>query len=310
MPMKNQTEDARRLGRFRSPVGERSYKASYSEAMKLLPKPLRSLDVPTDYGTVRVYEFGDHTHNGPPIVLLPGRSSGVPMWGLNLPDLANARTVYALDAIGDAGLSVQTRSLKDSSDQAKWLDQVFEYLQLDHIHLVGHSFGGWLAANYAIAHPERVATLSLLEPVFVFQGLRWQVYLKATLAILPFIPDSVRDRMLSDIGGGAKVDRNDPIARMIADASSFFMTRVPQPTRITADQLQSLPMPVYAAIGGKSAMHDPLAAATVAKTIKNSQVKVWPNGTHSLPMEFTAEIDQAILEFIDNSVSNDTKFKG
>ncbi len=300
MSIENKENNPKNLGHFRSLAGEQSYKQSYETAMQTLPTPLRTIDVETDYGTVRAYEFGSQTTNKElaPIVLLPGRASGVPMWGKNLSELAVERTVYALDAIGDAGLSVQTHVLKDASDQAKWLEQVFQELRLTRIHLVGHSFGGWLAANYAARYPDRVATLNVLEPVFVFQGLRWQVYLQATLAILPFLPQSLRDKMLSDIGGGAKVDRTDPIAHMIADASSFFNTRVPQPTQITEDQLLSLTMPVYAAIGGKSGMHDPEAAAAVAKKINGSEVKIWPDGTHSLPMEFATEINHALLDFM------------
>ena len=105
-----------------------------------------------------------------PVVLLPGRTSGVPMWASNLPDLAAARTTYALDALGDAGLSVQIRPISDGADQADWLDQVLAQLPVRSVHLLGHSFGGWLAANYAVRHPERVQTLTLLDPVFVFQG--------------------------------------------------------------------------------------------------------------------------------------------
>lgn len=299
--MVKDNKNSSQFGHFRSLAGEQAYKSSYGAAMETLPKPTRTLDIKTDYGTVRVYEFGTAKQSAIPIVLLPGRSSGVPMWKTNIAELAAHHTVYALDAIGDAGLSVQTTALKDSSDQAQWLDQVFIQLKLMKVHVVGHSFGGWLAANYAVRYPKRVATLSLLEPVFVLQGLRWQVYLQATLAILPFIPQRVRDTMLSSIGGGAKVDRNDPVARMIADASAYFSTKVPQPTRITQQQLQTLTMPVFVALGGKSAMHDPLAAAEIARTIKHSQVKVWPDGTHSLPMEFTAEIDQALLAFIKNN---------
>lgn len=298
MPTQNKQENPKSLGHFRSSSGERAYKQSYAAAMHTLPDPLQTLDVSTDFGSVRVYEFGPKSSHATPIVLLPGRSSGVPMWAQNLPGLAAERTVYALDAIGDAGLSVQTHVLKDAVDQAAWLEQVFEQLDLPKVHLIGHSFGGWLAANYAVRFPNRVATLNLLEPVFVFQNLRWQVYLQATLAILPFLPQSLRDKMLSNIGGGAKVDRNDPVARMIADASSFFNTRVPQPTRISEDQLVALPMPVYVALGEKTAMHDPSTAAAMAKKIKNSQVKIWPNGTHSLPMEYAAEINQELLTFI------------
>lgn len=303
MPDQNKNTDTQQLGHFRSVAGEQAYKESYLAAMKLLPSPLETFDIPTDYGTVRVYKFGQEGSKTTPIVLLPGRSSGVPMWGLNLPELVAQRTVYALDAIGDAGLSVQTRILKDAEDQAQWLEQVFQYLGLEQLHLVGHSFGGWLAANYAVRRPGRVASLSLLEPVFVFQGLRWQVYLQATLAILPFLPQSLRDSMLSSIGGGAKVDRNDPVASMIANASTFFVTKVPQPTRITKEQLEGLSMPVYAAIGEKSAMHNPAAAAAVASGLKNSQVKIWPKATHSLPMEFAADVNSALLAFMSKSES-------
>lgn len=299
--MDNKKQNPNQLGHFRNSAGEQAYKQSYEAAMKTLPVPVRTLDVATNYGTVRVYEFSNgSTGTGlAPIILLPGRASGVPMWGKNLAELVAKRTVYALDAIGDAGLSVQTEVLKDASDQAKWLDQVFQQLNLQKVHLIGHSFGGWLAANYAVRYPDRVATLNLLEPVFVFQGLRWQVYLQATLAILPFLPQSLRDKMLSSIGGGAKIDRNDVIARMIADASSHFSTKVPQPTRITEEQLTKLTMPVYVAIGGKSAMHDPTAAMTLAKNaLKNVEVKIWPNGTHSLPMESATEIDHELLDFM------------
>jgi pimeloyl-ACP methyl ester carboxylesterase len=92
------------------------------------------------------------------------------MWASNLPDLAATRTTYALDALGDAGLSVQNRAISDAADQADWLDQALAQLPVRNVHLLGHSFGGWLAANYAVRHPERVQTLSLLDPVFVFQG--------------------------------------------------------------------------------------------------------------------------------------------
>ena len=125
------------------------------------------------------------------------------MWAYNLPDLAAARTTYALDALGDAGLSVQIRRIRDAADQADWLDQVLVQLPVRSVHLVGHSFGGWLAANYAVRHPERVQTLTLLDPVFVFQGLRWQV-----LISLARFPRSWRTSMLTSVA--ARSTRTTP----------------------------------------------------------------------------------------------------
>ena len=152
------------MGHFRSSTGEQAYVAAYRQAMTLLPTPRSNLDLETTFGRVRVYEFGAASADraATPVVLLPGRTSGVPMWAYNLPDLAAARTTYALDTLGDAGLSVQIRRIRDAADQADWLDQVLAQLPVRSVHLVGHSFGGWLAANYAARYRERVQTLILL----------------------------------------------------------------------------------------------------------------------------------------------------
>jgi pimeloyl-ACP methyl ester carboxylesterase len=197
------TYDPSPVGHFRTEKGHRAYAASYAAAMEQLPTLTRSMDLETDFGTVRVYEFASaRTRRSVPVVLLPGRTSGAPMWEANLSGLAEERTVYALDALGDAGMSVQTRKIEDSADQAVWLDQVLAQLGSPKVHLVGHSFGGWTAANYALRHPERVASLMLLEPVFVF-------------------------------GGAEEIDPNDPVTRMISDATEHYAAKLPLPQRLS-----------------------------------------------------------------------------
>jgi pimeloyl-ACP methyl ester carboxylesterase len=268
--------------------------------MTLLPTPRSTLDLETGFGRVRVYEFGAASADRAaiPVVLLPGRTSGVPMWASNLPDLAAASTTYALDALGDAGLSVQIRPIRDAADQADWLDQVLAQLPVRSVHLLGHSFGGWLAANYAARHPERVQTLTLLDPVFVFQGLRWRVYLISLPASLPFLPRSLRTRMLSTIGGGP-VQADDPVARMISEATEHYAVKLPVPERLTGAQLRALNMPVYAALAGRSVMHNGAHAADVARAeIPDPTIELWPEATHSLPMEQAATLDRTILAFM------------
>jgi pimeloyl-ACP methyl ester carboxylesterase len=294
------SRDRSRIGHFRSAAGEWAYLAAYREAMTLLPTPTSTLDLETTFGRVRVYEFGVESADRAaiPVVLLPGRTSGVPMWADNLPDLAAARTIYALDALGDAGLSVQVRPIRDTADQANWLDQTLAQLPVRSVHLVGHSFGGWLASTYAVRHPERVQTLTLLDPVFVFKGLRWQVYLISLPASLPFVPRTWRTRMLSTIGGGP-VDPADPVARMISEATEHYAVRLPPPKRLTGTQLRGLHMPVYAALAGRSIMHDGASAADVARAeIPDPTVELWRDATHSLPMEQTAQLDRTILAFM------------
>lgn len=294
------TYDPSPVGHFRTEEGREEYAASYAAAMERLPEPTRTMDLDTDFGKVRVYEFSSaRTRESTPIVLLPGRTSGVPMWEANLPGLAEERTVYALDALGDAGMSVQTRRIGDAADQAAWLDQALARLGEPKVHLVGHSFGGWLAANYAARHHERVASLSLLEPVFVFGGLRWQVYVKSIPASVPFLPQSWRAATLSDFGGAEEIDPNDPVTRMISDATEHYAVRLPLPERLSPEQLQGLPMPVYAAMASDSAMHDSDAASRVAReNVRDLRIRTWQGATHSLPMEFPDRLNRALLDFV------------
>jgi pimeloyl-ACP methyl ester carboxylesterase len=293
------TYDPSPIGRFRTEEGRRAYATSYDAAMGQLPEPTRTMDLDTNFGTVRVYEFSSaRTRSSVPVVLLPGRTSGVPMWEANLRGLAAERTVYALDALGDAGMSVQTRKISDSADQAAWLDQVIARLGRPKVHLVGHSFGGWLAANYAVRHPERVASLALLEPVFVFGGLRWQVYVKSIPVSVPFQPRSWQDAMLSDFGSAEEINPDDPVARMISDATEHYAVKLPLPQRLSEDQLRSLPMPVYVAMGADSSMHDSAATQVARDNVRDLRIGIWPGATHSLPMEFPERLNREHLDFV------------
>jgi pimeloyl-ACP methyl ester carboxylesterase len=292
------------VGYWRSAEGQRTYTKTYDKAMKLLPAPSKTLDISTDFGVVRVYEWRtEQTQLATPIVLVPGRSAGVPMWVNNLPDFVAKRPVYAMDALGDAGMSTQTVRIKDGTDQATWLHQVLMNLTLTKAHIVGHSFGGWAAANYATQHPERVASLVLLEPVCVFQGLDIQLIVKTIPAAIPFLPKSWRESMLKDIGGVTELDLTDPIARMIAEGTEHYAQKLPGlPEQITPQQMQAWKMPVYAAMAGKSIMHDSEKAVAVARSsIRHIQIKNWSGATHSLPMEFPREINAEVLSFTDTS---------
>lgn len=60
------------------------------------------------------------------------------------------------------------------TDFPEWLDgfddvvlhyaDFLDALGLQKVHLVGHSFGGWLAAEFAVFYPERIKSLQLITP--------------------------------------------------------------------------------------------------------------------------------------------------
>ncbi|MGW2092686.1 alpha/beta fold hydrolase [Promicromonospora sukumoe] len=289
------------VGHFRTPEARQSYEDAYADAMAGLPEPAAAHDVTTSFGTVRAYAWvHPDAADATPVVLLPGRSAATPMWADNLPDLVEHRTVYAFDTLGDTGMSEQTVALRDVGDAARWVDEAMAGLDLDRVHLVGHSQGGGLAAAVAVRHPDRLASLTLLEPVMTLGMMPLSVILTTIPISLPFFPDSWRESALNRIGGVSddEVDPGDPLARMIAVGSeSYSSSGLPNPSLLSDAELEALPMPVYVAIASDSSLAGGEAAAEKARLIPEAQVKIWPDTTHSLPMQVAPALDAELETF-------------
>src|SRR5690606_12969112 len=159
------------VGYWRSAEGLDEYQTKYDDAMSLLPMPDRSFYVNTSFGFVRMYKFEGRESNNVPLVLLPGRASGSPIWADNLPSLLQISDVYLVDLLGEPGMSVQRRPIMNGADQAAWLHEALQAMSEDEFHIVGLSIGGWLAANLAKHRPEHLASVTLIDPVFVFDGI-------------------------------------------------------------------------------------------------------------------------------------------
>lgn len=287
------------VGHFRTLAGRAAYLESYQRAFELLPEPTAQYDIPTDLGMVRVYEWSNaHTADAIPVVLVPGRSSGVPMWSENLPGFIESHRVIAFDALGDAGLSVQAAPMTSFEDQAKWIDPVLQRLAPEGAHLVGHSFGGATATVYARLHPERVRTLTLLEPVFTFGYPRADLMSWVLLASIPVLPQSWREYALGKVGGEPYDSGSaDPMAAMIRDGSEYYSAELPTPSPLTAEQVASLTMPVYLALAGRDSFAGQDAARQAEKLLPAVQVETWPQATHSLPMQEAGPLAERLQKF-------------
>jgi pimeloyl-ACP methyl ester carboxylesterase len=278
------------VGRFDSTQDRAAYVEAYNAAMATVPSPNRTLDVPTSYGTARAYEWNPGLTAGDPrfdrpVILLPGISSGAPMWGENLPDFADDRRVIVFDAVGDAGLSQQTVPIRSMADQAGWVAEAIGHLAPGQAHIVGHSFGGATAIAYAQAHPNRVASLTLLEPAFALAYPPASTFFWATVMILP-VPQSWREHATMRIAGEeGPIDYADPVARMIDRAAAGYTSELPTPTPLDDAERGALHMPVYVAIADSHSLAGGATAAERAETFPDARVKVWPDTTHSLPMQ-------------------------
>lgn len=276
------------IGGFRDERARTHFLDVYQAAMADLG-PHESFDVSTSFGEVRAYRF-DGQASGAPVVLLPGRNASTPMWRTNLPELLARRPVIAVDLLGEAGLSVQTAPITGPAQEAQWLDETLAGLGLTRPHLMGVSIGGWTAANLAVHHPGRAASLVLLDPVFTFAPISAKAVLASPALFVPGVPGTVRRRVLRWISGGAQL-ADLAEAALIAAGSTDYVVRKPMPRRLRDDELRALALPVLALIAGRTVMHDGARAATRArKSLARGQVELWDDASHAINGEYPAEI--------------------
>ena len=287
-----------RVGHWDGAEGRGRFLSAYDAAFADLPRPARTVDVRTDYGVVRVYCFAGTGHAAAPLVLLPGRASASPVWAGNLPSLLRLGDVYTVDLLGEPGMSIQERPISTDADQAAWLHQTLDALPEKSFHVVGLSIGGWTAANLALHDPEHLATLTLLDPVRVFDGMPVATIIRSLPAALPWLPKSWRDGFNSYTAGGAPVE-DVPVADMIEAGMRHYTLKLPQPGRITEERLATLDLPTLAIIAGRSVMHDPaVAARTAGRALRHGTVRVYPDASHALNGEYPDRITADISAFI------------
>jgi pimeloyl-ACP methyl ester carboxylesterase len=107
---------------------------------------------------VNVIDMGE----GPPLVFLHGLSGSWPNWLEQLPVFARDHRVIAMDLPG-FGYSPMPAGTITISAYARILDQLLGKLGVDAAATVGNSMGGFIAAELAIAFPQRVERLVLIS---------------------------------------------------------------------------------------------------------------------------------------------------
>lgn len=139
-------------GGFKSADTPQHYWAAYDELRALSPRPDVVHDVPTKFGDVRVYQHGPG--RGVPVVLIHGFFLTSAMWWDQVKGLTSDFTVYAMDMLGQPGVSIQSKPMLNPADCAHSIDAVLQGLALRDVHLVGHSYGAGLPSIQRHERPD------------------------------------------------------------------------------------------------------------------------------------------------------------
>jgi pimeloyl-ACP methyl ester carboxylesterase len=266
---------------YATAAGGRAVEQRYREILRLWPVPSEWLFITTREGDTFVVACGPP--DAPPLLLLHGSAANTAMWIGDVASWAQDFRVYAVDLVGEPGLSSPSRPPLGSEAYAFWLDDVLRELALPRVSIVGVSLGGWLAVDYAIRRPGSVDRLALLCPGGIGRQ-KWGV-LVAALLLMPFGRWGLRTTMRLAAGGLLPADT--PHAREFAEYLMLIHTHFrPRRERLpTFDDhaLSRLRMPVLAIVGGRDRMLDSFGTRRrLERAVPNATVRLLPDAGHVL----------------------------
>jgi pimeloyl-ACP methyl ester carboxylesterase len=147
---------------YRSRAGARAVEEQYRALLAEWPVAHTCHRIATGQGETFILECG--RPDGASLLLIHGGLANSTTWIADVAVWAPHFRIYAVDVIGEPGLSAPSRPRLDSDEYARWLDDVLDALNLTAVSIVGISLGGWLALDFAIRRSKRVASLVLIVP--------------------------------------------------------------------------------------------------------------------------------------------------
>jgi pimeloyl-ACP methyl ester carboxylesterase len=145
---------------FKSQEGRREILACYDRFLAQVDFAYLERTVEILFGSTYMLESGEK--NLPPIFLFHGSTSNSSAWFADIKELSKQFHVFAVDLIGDAGHSAETRLNMKSDEYAIWIKELLEKTGVEKALFMGNSLGAWMCLKFASVFPEKVDKLVLI----------------------------------------------------------------------------------------------------------------------------------------------------
>jgi pimeloyl-ACP methyl ester carboxylesterase len=288
---------------FKSANAKVQYLAFEDEMAKKWPVLSEEKLVQTSFGKTFMRVSGPI--NAPALVLLPGGGCNSLIWKANIKAFSEKYRTYALDNIYDFGRSIYTRKIENGKDYVGWLDELFDTLRLgSNIKIMGYSYGGWVASQYALHHPERLTHVVLISPAFTILQVKDEWIWNMVLTLLPVryykqkaIYSVWRD--LLNMGKSGKEIADERVEYIETAFSCFKFKNPANPTVLTDSELQSIRIPLFFIIGANETMYNAnKAVRRLNKVNPRIETELIDSTGHDLIFTHTEKVNQRILEFL------------
>jgi len=265
------------------------------------------------------------TGEGQPALLIPGAWSSYRYWNRITPLLSKHYRLLALDylGVGDSD-KPQSGFLYTVEEQADLIAGLAEALQIPKIHIIGTSYGGSIALNFAARYPDRVGKIVSIEgngmkhkkvPYRPMGSLlRWPLLGEVPISVAR---SGLLDKMIAKGLMGKAWDplddqEKEEIVEIISQTNKtasripwYRISRTLVTSKDFAAEAKTIRIPILYLYGENSGYREMAEAnADFLKThLPQAEVFCFKEGIHNLELQKPEELAKIILEFLDQKPS-------
>jgi 3-oxoadipate enol-lactonase len=244
---------------------------------------------------------------GEPLVLVPGFGTGLWIWYRQIPSLAEHFRVIAFDPRGVARSDKpdEPMSMRGYADDVAAL---LEALNVERAHVLGASFGGFVAQEFALAEPKR--TRGLVLCCTSFGGPRHCPPAPETLRAIASTKglnteERVRENLLLAFSHAFVAEHADEVERVIAlraenEVPEYAYLRQLQAAMAfnAEERVANIKAPTLVITGDADVIVPRENSSNLAAKIPGAKLRVIEGGSHTFFIERPEEFNSAVIEFI------------
>jgi pimeloyl-ACP methyl ester carboxylesterase len=248
---------------------------------------------------------------GEPLILIPGFASGAWTWIFQTGELSKYFRVITFDPRGIGKSKIETAGDAKNLSMETFVTDVLgilDDLRIEKANILGASFGGFVAQEFALAFPERLNKLILacttaggvnhVKPdIEILRSFAPDPSLTVGERIRKFIRPAFTDEFNAD-----SADEVEKVCRLRESsevAEAVYMAQLQTAfTFNTEDKIGAIRHETLVLSGDKDRVVPMQNSVNLAEKIPNATLTIIENGSHMFFIENAARFNQAVAEFL------------
>lgn len=261
------------------------------------------------YAQLQNFKLFYESHGaGEPLVLIAGFASGAWNWFKQVDALSKDFQVITFDPRGVSRSEIETDIPVSIQTIADDVNELLDHLKIEKANILGASFGGFVAQEFALEYPERVRKLILactsfggknhvapsMEVLAAFastDGLNTLDGVKKYI-IPAFTPEFVK----------ARPDEVETVCNLreqnVVPENVYFQQLQSATTFDTESRISNIEAETLILTGDGDAVVPMRNSENLAKLIPHSTLKIFKNGSHMFFIEKSEEFNTTVKDFI------------